>query len=219
MATPKTTPTVPVRVPLNQIAGFIGVIVVALNVVFYVLSSSYYAHSALSMDGTLGLDAANVIRNTRIAFAVFTALVGGAGVLAAVSPRAVGHGLGALFGLAALLAGIAAIVRGMPGALSGAMLVLGALLPVLVVRSLAANRAAWSFLTVICGVLGLCLLFGAPKIRTLFGIGLWSAMIIPGLLAVATIALSMMRGDYQTATADEPATGTAPADDDALPAA
>jgi hypothetical protein len=69
-------------------------------------------------------------------------------------------------------------------------------MPLLVWRSADGSRAAWAYLVALCGVMGLVLFFGAPKVRNLLGVGLWTAMILPGLLTVATTALVMVRGDY-----------------------
>jgi hypothetical protein len=43
------------------------------------------------------------------------------------------------------------------------------------------------------------MLFGSTKVRGALGIGLWYAMIFPGLLAVATAALLLVRRDYRDA--------------------
>jgi hypothetical protein len=144
----------------------------------------------------------NPVVTTQIAFGIFTLLVAFGGIAATYIPRWFGHALAATFGTLAFICAVFAILGGFPGALSGALLVLGVAMPALAWLSLKGNRAAWAFLTVICGVLGVCLLFGAPKVRSIFGVGLWSAMILPGLLAVTTIALGALRHQYQTASAD-----------------
>ena len=92
---------------------------------------------------------------------------------------------------------IAAFQAGMPNSLSVALLVLAGLFPVLVWRSLLHSRAAWAFLVSICWVLAVVLLFGAPKVRSKMEIGLWTAMIIPGLLFVAGVALVAVRREYR----------------------
>jgi hypothetical protein len=88
----------------------------------------------------------------------------------------------------------------MPAVLPAALLVLGVLYPVLVWRSLEHSRGAWAFLISMCGVLAIVLLFGAPKVRGVLDIGLWTALIMPGLLAVATVGLAMLRVDYRERT-------------------
>jgi hypothetical protein len=44
--------------------------------------------------------------------------------------------------------------------------------------------------------------FGAPKVRGLLGIGLWTALIVPGLQIISVIALTMLRGEYREGAAD-----------------
>jgi len=77
------------------------------------------------------------------------------------------------------------------------LFVIGALYPALVWRSLEHSRGAWSFLISMCGVLALVLFFGAPKVRGVLDIGLWTALIMPGLLTVAMVGLTMIRADYR----------------------
>jgi hypothetical protein len=111
--------------------------------------------------------------------------------------RIVAHGLAAVMALASLVAGVFAIRAGMPNALSMALLVIGVLIPFLIWGSLVKSRAAWAFLTALCYVLAVVLLFGAPKIRAQIGVGLWIAMIIPGLIAITAIGLTAIRVDYR----------------------
>jgi hypothetical protein len=40
-------------------------------------------------------------------------------------------------------------------------------------------------------------LFGAPKVRAQVGIGLWIALIFPGMCVVATTTLASLRDDYR----------------------
>jgi hypothetical protein len=189
----------PARVPLMQVAVLVTVIVLVANSAFFFLSGSYAQsrHSSLSAGEPLNLGL------IRMWFLIMTTTVGGASLLAAIAPRTVGHALAAVTGVAAFVCGFGAAFRGMPGALTATLFVLGVLMPILTLRSLRGNRAAWSFLTVICAVLGVCLLFGAPKVRGIFEIGLWPAMIIPGLLAVAAASLTLVHRDYQSVASDD----------------
>lgn len=190
MVTPPTTPAAPssgASSPL-QLAGFVLAVVAIANVGFYFMSDVYYAGRALGD--------AHRIADTRIAFAAFSVVLGVAGVAALLAPRLVGHGLAVLAGLASLVAGVGALSGSLPGVLGTTLLVFGAAFPLLVWRSLGGSRAAWASLFAMCAVYAIVLTFGAPKVRGLVGIGLWTALIIPGLLAVAAGALHAVRGRY-----------------------
>jgi len=69
-------------------------------------------------------------------------------------------------------------------------------MPVLAWHSYQRQRAPWAFLVAICAVFAVTDLFGAPRIGQTLSIGLWSTMIIPGLYAVAAVALIQLRGQY-----------------------
>jgi hypothetical protein len=172
-----------------QIAMLAGIAVAALNGLFYFAGGAYFTDKGV-------VDSARM--NTAwIAFAVFTVTVAGASVVAAIKPKLVGHGIAAVAGVASLLGAIGAIARDMPTVLPVTMLILGGTLPALAYYSMQLRvRAAWSFLVALCGVFSGVLLFGAPKVRGVLGLSLWTALIIPGLLAVATIALSRVSADY-----------------------
>ena len=77
--------------------------------------------------------------------------------------------------------------------------VVGLLLPLLVWKSYEKNRAGWAFLSGMVAILAVVMLFGSTKVRNVVGIGLWYAMIVPGLLAVGTAALAMIRRSYRDA--------------------
>ncbi|MBX3159232.1 MAG: hypothetical protein KF773_24905 [Deltaproteobacteria bacterium] len=183
----------------QQVAMLVGAFVALANVAFYFLSDLYFADKATDLLKANRYDA-GAMANVRIAFAAFTVAVGGASVLASYRAKLVGHGLAAAAGVASLAAAFGALGRDMPLVLPVTLLVLGGTLPALAYYSMQKRaRSAWSFLIAICGVFGLVLLFGAPKVRGLLGMSLWTALIIPGLLAVATVALSLVRNDYQEA--------------------
>jgi hypothetical protein len=185
-----------------QIAWLVLTFCVLLNAAFYFLSDLYFADRATRF----GLAELAQINGVRAAFAIFTVLVGVGAAGAAFAPRLIGHGLALAAGVMSLIGSFFAFGQGLPGVLGTTMLVLGGVFPVLVWRSLARSRGAWSFLIATCAVYSLILLFGAPKVRGLLGIGLWHALIAPGMLAVAAAALAMLRGEYQ-----EIAAKTAPA--------
>lgn len=177
----------------TQLATVVVITTVVLNVLFYVLSNLYFEDRA----AMYGMASDDHIRGVRIAFGYFTGSVAIATVCAVIAPRAIGHGLGAAAGLLALVGAYGATAKDMHPVLPATLLVVGLLVPVLVWQSLVRSRAAWSFLIAICAVLGIVTLFGATKVRTAAGIGLWDALIIPGLLAVATAALAMTRDAYR----------------------
>lgn len=177
-----------------QIAGMVLFFAALFNVAFYFLSDLYFEERVLKY----GAHEALAIPNVRRAFAVFTGAVALMSVLAVFAPRAIGHAIPTAAGLAALIAAYLAWGAGLQGTLAVSLVIVGVLMPVLAYLSWwQRSRAAWSFLIALCGVLALILLFGAPKVRGLVGVGLWSAMVIPGLLAVATIALSMVHREYE----------------------
>ena len=179
-----------------QLSIIIGVIAVLLNVAFFFLSGFYYKDKQATQ-GLMSNITADTITNTRLSFAVFSGSVSILLIAAMFIPRWIGHGLAGAAGAASLIASIGAFQAGMPNALSVALLVLSAMFPLLVWRSLLKSRAAWAFLASLCWVLAVVLLFGAPKVRSKMDIGLWTAMIIPGVLFVAGVALTAVRREYR----------------------
>lgn len=128
---------------------------------------------------------------------VLIGILAPAWLVASVAPRWVGHAIAFGVAVAALVSGVAAFVANLPSVLGVTLLAIGAVTPVLAVQSLRRSRAAWSTLTAILAVLGIVTLFGAPKLRNVVGIQLATALIAPGLLAIAVMALSAVRGDYR----------------------
>jgi hypothetical protein len=180
------------RKQVIQVAVVVAIALLIVNVAFFALSNWYFS-------GKHPAEAAN-IPGVRLAFAVFTVIVGAATIVSSLAPRMVGHAIAAVMGLVSIVAAIGAFGRGMTPVLPVTLLVIGSLLPALAMFSMKTSRAAWAFLTSLCGVYGTVLLFGAPKVRGLLDIGLWTALIIPGLLAVATASLVIARSDYRDAT-------------------
>lgn len=131
-------------------------------------------------------------------FLAMVVIVIGALLGAMAKPRDVGHGLAALFGLASLGAGLASFSGSLPTLLSLVLITMGAFALPMAYQSYAKrSRPAWAFLAAILGVMGVCTLFGAPKVRSLLDVNMWIALMVPGLLAVATAALGMVAGDYR----------------------
>ncbi len=171
-----------------QTAGIVAGTALTLNVVFFVMSGMYFADKPQQ---------AADIGSVRVAFAVMSLLVATLSYAASFAPKVVGHGLASAIGLASVVGGLAAFSASMQMTMGFTLLVSGVLLNVLVAYSLKGSRPAWSFLISILAVLATVTFFGAPKIRHVMGIGLWTAMIIPGLQVVAVVALVMIRGDYR----------------------
>jgi hypothetical protein len=160
---------------------------VALNAAFYPLSDFYF-------DSHRNLGPAEI----RWAFMQFTLAVGLASFAVALAPRVIGHLAAVLLGVANVIAGIVSLAGGLTPVLGIALLIGGGIMVALAYFSyFHKSRAAWAFLAALAGVFGTCLLFGAPKVRSLVGIGLWTALIFPGLQYVTMTALIMLRGEYR----------------------
>jgi hypothetical protein len=176
--------------PIVQLATLVGIIAVALNVLFYFLSDAYFDDRVKRF----GLQELERLSGARVDFAIFTVVVGGAAIAAAAYPRAVAHGIAALAGVASIIAAPFALKIGF--VLATVLLLVGFAFEILVRYSRRQSRAAWAYLASLCAVYGVVMLFGAPKVRGLVGVGMWIALIAPGLLGVATAALSLIRADY-----------------------
>ena len=148
-----------------------------------------------ALDVTVGLVLADQIDTGP--FMLFTALVALASAVAVIMPKEIGHGLATVTGVAALVGAVAAAMGGMPMVLPVVLFVAGCFMPYLAYRSWHGSRAGWSFLTTMCGVLGVCMLFGAPKVKGLLHIGLWPALVFPGILAATTVALAVQHATYR----------------------
>jgi len=171
-----------------QMAGVIAGGIFTFNTLFWVASYFYFKDKPLEAADT---------GSVRFAFLQLSLIVAGMAYAAALAPRLIGHGIAIAMGLAAIVGGISALSKGMPPVMGMTMLVVGCALPWLTWMSLQHKRAAWSFLIAIVAVFGAVTFFGAPKVNHILGIGLWHAMIIPGLQIVCVIALSMLRGEYK----------------------
>lgn len=179
--------------PIVQLAILIAILAAILNVGFFFVSDAYFADRAKRF-GPLELER---LSGARFDFAIFSIVVAAGAILAALRPRAVAHGIPVLAGAASLLAGFAALGSDTSVVLALTLIVVAGLFELLVFRSLQGSRAAWSCLAALCIVYGVVMLFGAPKLRGILGVGMWVAMIVPGLLAVATSALRAVRDDYR----------------------
>jgi len=178
--------------PIVQLAVLVGIIAAVLNAGFYFLSDAYFQDRARTLAAD---ELARQLLAARRDFAILTIVVGGAEILAARYPRAVAHGIPALAGAGSLLAVPFAVSLGV--VLPAMLLIVAGVFGLLIWHSLRRSRAAWSCLASLCAVYGVVLFFGAPKIRALVGVGMWIALIVPGLLWVATAALRAIRGEYR----------------------
>lgn len=119
-------------------------------------------------------------------------------VRAAPGIRLAGHAAALSGGVLELLAGIGSYKRDLPPELTIMLLFTGALTLLLTYASFfERKRAAWSFLTVISGVMALCTLFGSAKIRGVLGIGFGSVLAFPFLFAFAAGLLCTLGLDYK----------------------
>jgi len=180
------------RIALLCGAGFLG-----LNLVFYLLSSSYFdGHRELVAGISQPSYSPDQMTHVRVTFAVFSGIVAAFAFAAGLRPRVIGHLLPVLLGAVDLVSSAAAFSHNLPGVLGMTLLVCGLVMPVLAWQSYRGSRAAWAFLVAICGVFAVVELFGAPKVRAALDVGLWITMILPGLNAVAAAALVSLRGEY-----------------------
>jgi hypothetical protein len=166
---------------------------IGLSTTLLIANAAFFFLSGLWFDDHKDADLTLI----RLAFGALTFLVCAASFGAALAPRAIGHLIGLITGLTAFVGGIAALAQGMPYVMGVTLLVLGVVAPVLAYYSFQRSRAAWAVLIAILAVFTLVTFFGAPKVRGVLHIGLWSALIAPGLMLVAVIALSMVRAEYR----------------------
>ena len=171
-----------------QMAGVVTGALFTFNSLFWVASHFYFADKPLE---------ATSVESVRFAFFIMTAMVAVMAYGAALAPRFNGHLIAGVMGVAALVGGVVALGKGMPPVMGATMLLVGILMLPLVYLSLQRSRAGWSFLIAIVAVFSAVTFFGSPKVAHILGIGLWYAMVIPGLQIVCVIALSMLRAEYR----------------------
>jgi hypothetical protein len=174
-----------------------GMGVVFANAVFFILSYAYFNAHKIPVPGGGELIDFDARDRAREAFLVLSLITGAATFVSLRAPREIGHGFAILLGMCSFAASIGAFSKSLPLVMPVTLLVVGLLSPTLAFFSWRRSRAAWAFLIALIAVFGGVDLFGAPKIRALLGIGLWTAMIIPALQAVTVFALASMRRDYR----------------------
>jgi hypothetical protein len=161
---------------------------VSLNSGFYWLSGNYFdAHPEA------GPDRVTYIREL---FAIASGVLCVVTFLVGLNRRVLAHGLAALLGVFELCAGIWAFAAGEAPVVGTVLVIAGVLMPTLAWFSYHRRRAPWAFLLAMCGVFAIVDLFGAPRIGHALAINLWITLILPGLYAIAAVALTQLRGDY-----------------------
>ena len=184
----------------TQVAIIIAVVAAALNAAFYLLSTSYFAERAASQNLGTPAQVAAQVGAARAAFAAFSAAVTIASIASVLMPRIVAFALPLVGAVLALLAAIATYRQGAFIVMPVSLLVIAALLVALTYGANRGSRAAWAFLAGTCSTLAVVTLFGVTKVRTGLHVGLWYAMIVPGLFTVATVALAMISRAYAERT-------------------
>jgi len=196
-----TAPQAPARKPgeadpIVQLAILVGIIALSLNVGFYFLSDAYFDDRVKR----LGAQELTRLSGARIDFAIFTIVIGAGVIAAALRPRQVAFGVAVIAGIASLIA--VPFAAGIGLVLATMLLLVAATFEILVwLSAKRRSRAAWAYLSSLCVVYGVVLFFGAPKVRGLVGVGLWIALIAPGLLWVAAGALRRIRDDFKSPAA------------------
>jgi hypothetical protein len=182
----------------TRMAILCGVAFAVVNVAFYFLSQSYFdGHHEIVGGASVPTFSPAQVSHIRVVFALITAVIAAVSFVAGLAPRLVGHLLPAVLGACNLVGGIAAVFSHLPGVLGVTLLVAGVLMPVLAWSSYKEHaRASWAFLGGMCGVFALVSLFGAPKLRGILDVSLWTTMIFPGLYVVAAVTLYVVRADY-----------------------
>lgn len=114
-----------------------------------------------------------------------------------VDARLVGHGVAVLIGALAVVAGGAAMIKGLPAAMGITLVIVGGLLLGMTPLSWRGSRAPWSLIVAILAVFTAVTLFGAPTIRKEVGIPLGIALILPLVQIIGVIALAMIHERYR----------------------
>lgn len=170
---------------------------VILNVAFYALSGDYFdAHHQLVGGATVPAYSPDQASHIRGVFAGVSGGLIAVSLLLSLVRKPGAHVLAGVLGVFTLGCGAAAAAEGMSFALITTLLLTGVIMPLLAWHSYHGSRAAWAFLVAMCGVFAVVALFGAPKIRGLFHVGLWTTMMLPGLFATTAVALGQLSSHY-----------------------
>jgi len=174
------------RTEAMRLAAFITGVLVVFNTAFFFLSNLWFEdHKAADLVAIRG------------AFGMLTGIVAVTSFGAALAARQIGHVLALTAGAWSVAAGIGAFAKSMPLVMGFTLVIVGCTLSALTYLSYyRRSRPAWATTIAILAVFAAVDFFGAPKIRGLLHIGLWTALILPGVQIVAVIALAMVRGEY-----------------------
>jgi hypothetical protein len=196
------------RTPDLKRGMFVGAVVVGcyllVNIVFYFLSHEFFSACA---DAAGVVDPNHCVKVLRVSdaelwsvrwqFATFAAVVSIGVILTGFAPWWFAHAVAGIAGVVSLVASVAAMSVGLPILMTAALAGTGAMFLVMGWHSLHRSRSAWAFLfslTLITAVAGV---FGAPKLRDTAGVSLWTAMMVPGLLACVAVALGLCRDQFR----------------------
>jgi uncharacterized membrane protein HdeD (DUF308 family) len=114
-----------------------------------------------------------------------------------IDARVIGHGVAVLIGALAVVAGVAALAKGLPAAMGITLVIVGGLLLGMTPLSLRGSRSAWSLLIAILAVFTAVTLFGAPTIHKEVGIAIGIALILPLVQIIGVIALATTHERYR----------------------
>ena len=173
------------------------VVAVVLVIAFFVLGRMYFTERMGSMDEAAAKAAATAqVRALMPSFAGFAILLCGGIGCAVLWPRVVGHTASIVVALAAGVGCFAVTSTPLPLLLSIVLGAVAALLLILGRMSLRGDRAAWAFITAMTGVMGLCTVFGAPKMRELIGVNMWITMLVPAMAVIGVVGLGKLGRSY-----------------------
>lgn len=200
MPTTPTTPTTP-RTPKNPSpsSGKLQTTILILGVGL-VLWAAFFFLSTYYFEGKrqfLGADPMEQRWGAVFAFTILVIVTMATSVCSVYFTKWASHILAGIAGLGALLGAYLTFMADKPAVLAVSLFVIGVLFALLAWRSLEKSRAGWAFLVAMCFTMGAIMLFGAPKLRTVAQISMWTAFIIPLQLIVAGVGLSMLGKDYR----------------------
>ena len=179
-----------------RLAILFAVAFIAVNVAFFIGSGTYFNTHQQVIGGVSAPYSPDDALHIRSMFALSAAIIAVVSVIVGLARRMLGHLLVAGLGVIDLIGGVAALGHDLPPVLIATLFLAGVLLPVLAWFSYHGSRAAWSFLAAMCGVFAVVGLFGAPRLRDVLDVSLWTMMLLPGLYLVATLTLYLLRHDY-----------------------
>jgi hypothetical protein len=169
---------------------------VAVNIAFFILSVGYFGSHREVVNGLSTPYSDAAVMHTRMAFALSAAVVTVVTFVVGLDRRLLGHVLIGVLGGAMAIGGVVAVIHGLPIALIVLLMLPGGLMPVLALSSYRRARPAWGFLFAMCGVFAFASLFGAPRLRDILGVSLWTTMMVPALYAVGAVTMYLLRYDY-----------------------